>query len=71
MTLKEKMFRLSYGEKETTQLKEDFPDPESPVITVSVFRGISTSICWRLCWAAPRMTILSSINSFTPEILNG
>lgn len=26
MTLKEKMFRLSYGEKETTQLKEDFPD---------------------------------------------
>lgn len=26
MTLKEKMFRLSYGEKEMTQLKEDFQD---------------------------------------------
>src|SRR5437660_180624 len=34
--------------------KDDFPDPLSPVITVSVFRGISTLMFFRLCWRAPR-----------------
>jgi len=34
------------------------PDPLSPVITVSVFRGISTSMFLRLCWRAPRTEIL-------------
>src|SRR6266581_4164832 len=33
---------------------EDFPDPLSPVITVSVLRGISTLMFLRLCWRAPR-----------------
>src|SRR3954469_332561 len=33
---------------------DDFPEPLSPVITVSVFRGISTLMFFRLCWRAPR-----------------
>src|SRR5450432_2548782 len=37
---------------------EDLPDPDSPVITVSVFRGISTSMFLRLCCRAPRITSL-------------
>src|SRR5512140_3909374 len=38
--------------------REDFPDPLSPVITVSVLRGTSTSMFFRLCWRAPRTVIL-------------
>src|ERR1700730_16550799 len=37
---------------------EDFPDPDNPVMTVSVLRGISTLIFLRLCWRAPRTTSL-------------
>src|SRR3954462_2288769 len=33
---------------------DDFPEPLSPVMTVSVFRGISTLMFFRLCWRAPR-----------------
>src|ERR1700733_5917159 len=39
---------------------EDLPEPESPVTTVSVPRGISRLIFFRLCWRAPRTTIFVS-----------
>src|SRR5580692_1158026 len=32
---------------------DDFPDPDSPVITTSLSRGISTSMFLRLCSRAP------------------
>src|SRR5215207_7114442 len=38
---------------------EDLPEPEGPVMTVSARRGISRSRFLRLCWRAPRTTILS------------
>jgi len=41
-----------------SKASEDFPDPLRPVMTVSEFRGISTSIFFRLCWRAPRTEIL-------------
>src|SRR5215470_15465227 len=41
-----------------SKAKEDLPDPLKPVITVSVFLGISTSMFLRLCWRAPRTEIL-------------
>src|SRR5262245_13323773 len=34
--------------------REDLPEPESPVITVSVLRGIATVMSLRLCSRAPR-----------------
>src|SRR3954470_10665776 len=37
-----------------SKASEDLPDPLSPVITVSVLRGISTLMFFRLCWRAPR-----------------
>src|SRR5215472_9931946 len=37
---------------------EDLPEPERPVMTVRVFRGISTLMFLRLCWRAPRITSL-------------
>src|ERR1700761_773105 len=40
---------------------DDLPDPESPVITVSVSRGISTSTFLRLCSRAPRMVMFFSM----------
>src|SRR5271157_1971946 len=40
----------------------DLPDPESPVTTVRVPRGISTSMFFRLCCRAPR-TVMRSITS--------
>ncbi len=36
-----------------SKASDDFPEPESPVITVRVPRGISTSIFLRLCTLAP------------------
>src|SRR2546421_6183055 len=40
-----------------SKASEDFPDPESPVKTTSLSRGIVRSMSFRLCSRAPRMTI--------------
>src|SRR6516225_2640299 len=40
-----------------SKASEDFPEPDSPVNTTSLSRGISTSIFFRLCSRAPRMVI--------------
>src|SRR5579872_935954 len=40
---------------------DDLPDPLSPVMTVKVFRGISTSIFFRLCCRAPCTVMRSSM----------
>src|SRR3990170_3580569 len=48
---------------------DDFPEPETPVITTSLSRGISRSIPFRLCSRAPRMTILPlDIDSLSPKM---
>src|SRR3972149_2717796 len=39
----------------------DLPEPDSPVITMSLPRGSSTSMFFRLCSRAPLTTILSLI----------
>src|SRR3990172_1181059 len=39
---------------------EDFPDPEMPVSTTNLSRGISTVTFFRLCSRAPRTMIRSS-----------
>src|SRR5690606_36374749 len=40
-----------------SKASEDLPEPERPVITISLSRGKRTSIFLRLCSLAPRMTI--------------
>jgi hypothetical protein len=47
-----------------SKAKDDFPEPDKPVITTSLFLGISTSIFLRLCTRAPKTSILSSILFF-------
>src|SRR2546425_10727188 len=42
-----------------SKASDDFPEPDSPVITTSWSRGISRSTFLRLCSRAPRMTIRS------------
>src|SRR5699024_11974377 len=37
--------------------KEDFPEPDSPVITTNLFFGISTSTFFKLWAPAPRIVI--------------
>src|SRR5882724_8352784 len=37
-----------------SKASEDLPDPDSPVMTTSLSRGISTSTFLRLCSRAPR-----------------
>src|SRR5574341_780079 len=46
--------------------REDLPEPERPVMTVSVLRGISTLMFLRLCSRAPR-TINRSDISLNPR----
>src|ERR1044071_7242974 len=40
-----------------SKASEDLPEPERPVNTASLSRGISTSMFLRLCSRAPRMVI--------------
>src|SRR3989304_2162987 len=44
-----------------SKASEDLPEPESPVITTNLSRGISTEMFFRLCALAPttRMTLCS------------
>ena len=42
-----------------SKASEDLPDPDSPVMTVRLFLGISTSTLRRLCSRAPRTLIFS------------
>ena len=44
---------------------EDLPEPDIPVTTTSLSRGISTSISFKLCVRAPRMRIVSIYKNFT------
>src|ERR1700758_5670513 len=37
-----------------SKAREDLPEPDSPVTTVRVLRGMETSTLRRLCWRAPR-----------------
>jgi hypothetical protein len=41
-----------------SKARDDLPEPLNPVITVSVLRGISTLMFFRLCMRAPRTLIL-------------
>src|SRR5882757_11376705 len=43
---------------------EDFPEPERPVNTTSLSRGISTSMFLRLCSRAPRIVIARIAEAF-------
>src|SRR3990172_11924440 len=49
-----------------SKAREDFPDPETPVMTTSFPRGISISIDLRLCSRAPRMMMASVPIRFLP-----
>ena len=42
-----------------SKANDDFPDPESPVITIILFLGISRLTFLRLCVRAPFIKILS------------
>ncbi len=44
-----------------SKASELLPEPLSPVITVKVFRGISTLMFLRLCWRAPCTEIRSNM----------
>src|SRR5262249_11229000 len=45
-----------------SKASDDLPDPDRPVITTSLLRGISTSIFLRLCSRAPLTTMRSIEN---------
>ena len=42
-----------------SKANEDLPEPERPVITTSLFLGISSETFFKLCTRAPRMMSLS------------
>src|SRR5258708_1920776 len=45
--------------KIVSNARDDFPEPDTPVITTNLLRGTTTSMFLRLCSRAPRMTIES------------
>ena len=44
-----------------SKARDDLPEPESPVMTTSLFRGISREIFLRLCCLAPLMEMMSIV----------
>jgi hypothetical protein len=50
-------------------VSDDFPEPDTPVTTTSLLRGIVTVIFFRLCTLAPLIRILSV--EFTVAALEG
>src|SRR3989339_924404 len=58
--------------KIVSNAKEDFPEPEIPVKTIILLRGISTVIFLRLCVLAPLTIIKSSflLSFFIYEVTN-
>ena len=54
---------------------DDFPDPETPLTTVSLPWGMSQEMFFRLCVRAPRMTMASfdefSSDEFASNEFNG
>ena len=46
----------------TSNAKLDFPEPDSPVITINLFLGISKSMFFRLCILAPLILINPGLN---------
>src|SRR4030065_212381 len=53
-----------------SKASEDLPEPETPVMTTSLSRGITTSMFLRLCSRAPR-TIMESRGMPAPLELAG
>ena len=47
----------------------DFPEPESPVTTISLSRGISTEMFLRLCTRAPCTAIVVRAEALDPARL--
>src|SRR5713101_5918528 len=43
-----------------SKASEDFPDPDTPVITVKRLCGIASEMSFRLCTRAPRISMESS-----------
>src|SRR5690242_19644120 len=54
-----------------SKAREDLPEPDRPVMTVSVSRGMSTSIPLRLCSRAPRTEIWVSMGFVVPDMFYG
>src|SRR4051812_40598277 len=52
-----------------SKASEDLPDPDSPVMTTSWSRGMSTSTFLRLCSRAPRTEMDFCINRPNPKRL--
>src|ERR1700741_1606267 len=48
-----------------SKASDALPEPDRPVMTVSVSGGISTSIFLRLCWSAPLMEMFFCIVAFS------
>src|SRR3954471_18768077 len=53
-----------------SKARDDLPEPETPVSTTNLSRGISTSTPFRLCSRAPLMTILSLDIAALPGLLS-
>src|SRR5688500_14476758 len=43
-----------------SKASDDLPDPDKPVITISLWRGSTKSTSFRLCWRAPLMMMYLS-----------
>src|SRR3989344_3337042 len=55
--------------KIVSNASDDFPEPESPVNTTILLRGIETVMSFRLCVRAPLTMIFSSVDSLDIHLI--
>src|SRR6266498_1163137 len=60
--LSDSTYRRCPSAKIVSKASDDFPEPETPVMTTNLLRGTTTSMFLRLCSRAPRMTMESMWN---------
>src|SRR5438128_2087899 len=58
---KDSTYRRCPSAKMVSKASDDLPEPETPVMTTNLLRGMTTSMFLRLCSRAPRMTMESMV----------
>ena len=55
------MYNLCPSAYSVSKTKDDFPEPDNPVTTVILYRGIETLTFFKLWFLAPPISILFSV----------
>jgi len=65
------MYLLCPSAYNVSKAKEDFPDPDTPVITVNLFLGMDTLMFFKLWTLAPLISMCSLFSLLKTNLTGG